>query len=541
MERIVRLAGMIGVVRLVQIGDSRQLGAIAAGRPFEDSQRAGHATAHITENLRSRSEQMKGIVAALDGKNLSAVFALLKPDTTEVAAGDVARIAAARWTALPKETRENTLLLTAGRAMRSEANQAVQAELKASGEIAVTGSRIEVLDRINATREGARLMKGYQHGRVVEIRTDLPSQGLMRGDRGIVKGIEGDRVRLEMRGGGEKLFQPGRLAKNLRHDAVSIYQMKHIELHAGDRIRWTDNDHDRGLSNADMGRVEIIERDRLVVSSLIDGTVHELKPGDRMAERLDLAYAINVHVAQGVTTDHGIVALRSGERRLLNERSFLVALTRIADKVALIVDDGHAVERGIARNAGDKTSAIETVGGKVEPIRLPDAGPNDAAVARYARLLLASERQAIDAGTVVPTQQRELAAAASTLDAMRANGAEDLRIVLDREPGLPATGCNDPDRLTRIWLREGQLREDRSAYAERFVADWKTVTAHRVAAVTERDEMIAERRQNRLETRMLREPALERALDRALPERQLQIDGLGAGGPGRQRDFDMGM
>jgi hypothetical protein len=72
MERIVRLAGMIGVARLVQIGDSRQLGAIAAGRPFEDSQRAGHATAHITENLRSRSEQMKGIVAALDGKNLTA-------------------------------------------------------------------------------------------------------------------------------------------------------------------------------------------------------------------------------------------------------------------------------------------------------------------------------------------------------------------------------------------------------------------------------------------------------------------------------------
>lgn len=135
MERIVRLADMTGAARLVQIGDSRQLGAIAAGRPFEDSQRAGHATAHITDNLRSRSDQMKGIVAALDGKDLSTVFELLKPDTTEVAAGDVARAAAARWAALPKETRDNTLLLTAGRAMRSEANQAVQAELKATGEI----------------------------------------------------------------------------------------------------------------------------------------------------------------------------------------------------------------------------------------------------------------------------------------------------------------------------------------------------------------------------------------------------------------------
>ncbi|KAK0349161.1 hypothetical protein LTR94_034256, partial [Friedmanniomyces endolithicus] len=96
-----------------------------------------------------------------------------------------------------------------------------------------------------------------------------------------------------------------------------------------------------------MARVEEVGRGKLVVSSLIDGTVHEIASGDRMAERLDLAYAINVHVAQGVTTEHGIVAMRSSERKLLTERSFLVALTRVADKVALVVDDGQKVERHV--------------------------------------------------------------------------------------------------------------------------------------------------------------------------------------------------
>jgi ATP-dependent exoDNAse (exonuclease V) alpha subunit len=544
MERIVRLADMIGAARLVQIGDSRQLGAIAAGRPFEDSQRAGHATAYITENLRSRSDQMKGIVAALDGKDFSTVFDLLKPDTTEVAAGDVARVAAARWAALPKEVRDNTLLLTAGRAMRSEANQAVQAELRATGEIASVGTRIEVLDRVNATREGARLLRGYQPGRVVEIRTDLPSQGFVRGDRGVVKAIEGKRVRLEMRGGGEKHLQPNRLAKNLKHDAVSIYQPKQIELHTGDRIRWTDNDHDRKLSNADMARVEELSSGRLVVSSLVDGTVHELKVGDRMTERLDLAYAINVHIAQGVTSDHGMLALRSSERRLLSERSFLVALTRIADKVALIVDDGRAVERGVARNAGDKTSALETIGqtGTGTTIRMPEPSPTvDAAVQRYARLFLTAEQQAIDGQPMLKAQDRELGAAAATLDRVRVNGAEDLRIVLDRELGSPGAGRYDPGQLTQAWLQEGRIRTDHCTYAERFVADWKAVTADSMAATTNRSEAVVERRQERLEDRMLREPALERALDRALPERQLSIKEPGSGGPGRDRDFGMEM
>ena len=363
MARLVRLADLAGTARLIQTGDVRQLGAIDAGKPFELSQRAGHATAHITENLRSRSDTMKAVVAALDGNDLATVFDLLKPNTTEVPGAQVAATAAARWAALPKTERDTTLLLTAGRAMRAEANLAVQAQLKATGEIAPSGVRVEVLDRVNVTREGARLLKGYQPGRVVEIRTGLPSQGLTRGDRGVVTGVEGDRVRLAMRGGGERLFRPDALPKNLRHDAVSIYQVRPVELHAGDRIRWTDRDRQRGLNNADLARIEAVGKGGLTVSSLADGTVHQLKAGDRMLERLDLAYAINVHVAQGVTTDHGILALRSTERKLLSERSFLVALTRVADRVALIVDDGRRVEHGVSRNAGDKTSALEVAGG----------------------------------------------------------------------------------------------------------------------------------------------------------------------------------
>jgi hypothetical protein len=117
------------------------------------------------------------------------------------------------------------------------------------------------------------------------------------------------------------------------------------------------------------------------------------------------------------------------------------------------------------------------------------------------------------------------------------NGAEDLRIVLDRKLGSPGTVWNDLGRLTRAWRQEGQVRTDRGAYAERFVADWRAVTADSMAATTNQSEAIVERRQER----MLREPALERALDRALPERQLQISEPGSGGPGRERDFGMDM
>lgn len=57
-----------------------------------------------------------------------------------------------------------------------------------------------------------------------------------------------------MRSGGERTFHPDKLPRNLKHDAVSVYGIKRIELHAGDRIRWTGTDHQRGLLNADLAR-----------------------------------------------------------------------------------------------------------------------------------------------------------------------------------------------------------------------------------------------------------------------------------------------
>jgi conjugative relaxase-like TrwC/TraI family protein len=536
MGRIVRLANMTDA-RVIQTGDARQLGAISAGKPFEVSQQAGVATAYVTENLRSRSETMKAITTALDEKNLSGVFDLLNPVMTEVAVGEVAAAAAARWAALPKDERDATLLLTASRSMRAEANAAVQAELKAAGEITAVGMRVDVLDRVNSTREGARLMKGYQPGHVVEFRTNLPSQGLVRGDRGVVTGVDGNRVRLAMQGGGDKLFQPDRLAKNLGADAVSIYHIKQIEVHVGDRIRWTDNDRTRGLDNADLARVDAVG-DTLIVASLVDGVVHELKPGDRMTERLDLAYAINAHIAQGITTDHGIIALRSSERRQLSERSFLVSLTRIADKIALIVDDGRKIERGVARNSGDKTSALDVVGrtGEWEVIRLPDA------IERYAHLFLTVERLQVEGREPTSGMMRELATAAAMLDTVRPGGAEDLRMVLDRAFGPALTlGADAMGELRQAWAEEGKLRSDPAAYAVQFVADWQAATGALSMVQTTAEEAQAERRIERLENRMFEQPTLERALDRAIPERQLTISEPGSTGPARERDFDMDM
>lgn len=73
-----------------------------------------------------------------------------------------------------------------------------------------------------------------------------------------------------------------------------------------------------------------------------------------------------------LTARDGIMVLSENEKMLNSTRSFLVAATRFTGEATLIVDNARSIERDVARNAGDKTSAMEIARGKSD---LPDHSP----------------------------------------------------------------------------------------------------------------------------------------------------------------------
>lgn len=91
------------------------------------------------------------------------------------------------------------------------------------------------------------------------------------------------------------------------------------------------------------------------------GVVHRLAPDDPMLKRLDLAYALNAHMAQGLTSDRGIAVMDSREKNLANQQTFLVTITRLRDGLKLFVDNAGKLEAAVENNPGMKRSALETV------------------------------------------------------------------------------------------------------------------------------------------------------------------------------------
>jgi len=168
-----------------------------------------------------------------------------------------------------------------------------------------------------------------------------------------------ERVTLENVRGRRFEFQPGRLRPQGEVDPLRLFEAKPLELHAGDRVRWTETDHKRGLLNADQAKIAAID-DRHVILKTSLGVEHRLSHDDPMLKRLDLAYALNAHMAQGLTSDRGIAVMDSRERNLSNQQTFLVTITRLRDGVTLYVDNSARLEAAIERNPGMKRSALET-------------------------------------------------------------------------------------------------------------------------------------------------------------------------------------
>ena len=385
-EQLIRIANLAGVHRLVLMGDRKQLGAVDAGKPFALLQQGGVAKAEMNANLRGRDPVLRQAQAAAQAGLVRSALDHLKGHTIE-AGGDGAIVAAERWLSLPPSERELTAIDASGRRIRSAVNEAVQRGLQANGEIGPEKIALEVLDRVNFTREELRYLAAYRPGMVLEVAEAERTLALRRGEyavRGVdeVKGI----VRLEDERGRQHAFRPARMRKTGKDDNLTLYERRELEVQRGDRIRWTRNDHRRGLFNAGRATVVAIERDRVTVETS-KGEQLQLKEGDPMLKRIDLAYALNAHMAQGLTSDRGIAVMDSRERNLSNQKTFLVTVTRLRDHLTLVVDSAAKLGGAVARNKGEKASALEVTE------RLRDAAASGVSKGRDEQPGRASERE----------------------------------------------------------------------------------------------------------------------------------------------------
>jgi conjugative relaxase-like TrwC/TraI family protein len=376
-----RITEALGVDKLVLIGDRQQLSSIDAGKSFAMIQAAGGTMARMDENIRQRTDTLRTVAALANVGKAGEAMKVLGDNVHESASAP--ETAAEMWLGLSGEDREATAVFASGRASRGIINQRIQDGLTAEGTVRGEGVHLTVYERVNHTREELRYASTYQRGQTLDVgRGGAQDVGLEKGRYDVTRVLPNGKV--ELSDGRRKIrFDPQRLSPTEKRDRLELTQKKDLHVREGDRIRWTSNDKPRGLYNAALARVLRVDAAGVTVETA-NKERQTLDLGDAMLSRLDLASSLNMHMAQGITTDKAITVMSSQERNLSNQRLFNVGVTRVRDELIMVVDNREKLERQLDLNPGNKTSALETVGrldidGKkrpAQPVKF-DPGPID--------------------------------------------------------------------------------------------------------------------------------------------------------------------
>ena len=363
MEALLRIAGKLGVARVVLIGDTRQLRAVDAGQPFRVLQRAGMATTVMDEVLRQREPTLAAAVAHARDGHPDLSLRTLGERVHETGRETLGEAAGRIWLALPDEARAETIVLAPTHAIRREIHKTIRDGLALEGTLHGATLVIERLIDRRLTRAEASDVRSYDLGDTVVFHRD--AYGCHRDDVCTVVRLGDDSVELVHPDGAPRRFRPsGNAARNL-----GMFDSATIKIRPGDRVRWTRNraaprarfgrPQAPDLVNGDTARVLSIDARR--VRFLTEHGEHiALARSDPQLRHVDHAYSSTVHAAQGKTARSVIAALDSA--RLSDQTLLYVQMSRASDEFVLLTDDREALAETLLRRPGREEGALEAIG-----------------------------------------------------------------------------------------------------------------------------------------------------------------------------------
>jgi len=343
---------------VVLVGDEKQLGAVEAGKPFEQLKAAGMQTAVMDDILRQRDAELKAAVRASLTGDVKGAFAKLGDNTRQVEYGELGDETARQWLNLSPEQRERTGVIAPTRALRDAINATIRDGLVAEGAISGPARPGEKLVARDLTRAQMARASNYNIGNTVIFTRPYKTLGVEKGDeRRVARFVHnGHTVVLADARGNETEWRPYMIAG--AKGGVEVYRSEAMELRRGDKVRFTRNDPASGLTNGETATVESVERGGVRLR-LENGTVTKLGNRDPQLRHIDRAFAATVHAFQGRTVDRIVAALPAANPKLTDQRAFYVAISRARDTALLVTDDAHKLADQLERATGERLAALD--------------------------------------------------------------------------------------------------------------------------------------------------------------------------------------
>ena len=333
--------------RVVLVGDTAQLAAVEAGKPFSQLQSSGMATALVGRIQRQTNPVLKQAVEQAVNGNITMAVELLDKEITQIpsSAARFDRIAD-DYLALSPEDRLQTRVVAGTRYARAEINQRIRERLG----LGEAGHAVEHLTRKDLTDSGRRSTLAYEVGDVVQAEVDYSSLGMKRGDLARVVSRLDHRILLEKEDGSRVAWQPATINR------LTAFSPMSLNLAVDDVVRITANDRARNLVNGDIARVVAFDRETKRISIELASGRQVMLDGSRPLN-LDYGYCSTVYAAQGQTCER--VMIEADANSLTASRNtFYVAISRARQTAKIYTDDREMLPFAMNRQI-EKASALD--------------------------------------------------------------------------------------------------------------------------------------------------------------------------------------
>ncbi len=352
-RRLIRIANRLDVGRLALVGDRRQLRAVGAGQPFRQLREAGMQTVLMDDIRRQRNPGLQASALDVIGSEPETVPGKPGGNLHPVAADRLGETAARIWLELLPEARTNTAILASTRELREPINEVVRERLEEEDALHGRELVIETLVGLGLTQAQKDNTHNWREGDVAVFHNDLSQFGIRAGDLCTVTVVENDHIWFDHADG-----KPRRITA---HGAVcshlELCETTRIRIRAGDRIRWTRDDDDRGLTRFDQAAIRSISHDTVQLRT-DDGRTLELHQDDLQLRYIEYAYASTIQAGQRIEQDDVIVALDSGHGLLSDQSKFWLEISQRSGHAVVLTDNREALMELQEENTAERREGM---------------------------------------------------------------------------------------------------------------------------------------------------------------------------------------
>lgn len=355
-------------IRIVFIGDVKQLSAVTAGKPFYRLQMSAMKCVFMRKVVRQKDDSfIKKSIDLIQNGKISEGFRYISLREESHKEKRLQRIAN-EYLTYSQHGRKNTLVLVPANDDRLAVNQLIREGLKKEGSLTGKEAHTEILLAKNLSYENTTRAIQYEIDDVIIFNKNYQQLGVSRGDKLFVAHIHKRKNMLVLqRECGKKLLLDLNKAKKFKQNAFSVYKKEKRSLMVGDNIRWLKNfdnpDKKISLVNGNIATVTSVSDNCATVETKDDKKIELLLDGTGY-QHWDYAFAHTVYAAQGKDKTRVIAHLESYRPNLTHLSSLYTIVTRAQFDVCLIVDDKEQCISTIEKNTGQKLSVLEELENK---------------------------------------------------------------------------------------------------------------------------------------------------------------------------------